>query len=200
MISLQEFKQLIGRKVRRFQVIVWSPYFETKMSHVGMWVGFEFDDDQGTLYQIHIDKNDGETPIVSKTEFNEIYDTGNNAIYDWSEFQYRVDSWMDGRLDTPILNEFFDVTHEELFRNISSKEILDVEFITVKGEFNPFAVKIVFRDDYIILSSIADGSTFETSMFNQLDNLEVFRHLGEFEFLPLKTAVGRSKGTPGSLT
>ncbi|QDT25178.1 hypothetical protein Enr10x_04730 [Gimesia panareensis] len=182
MIEIQNFNKLIGQKVRRFLIVVWPPIGEAGMSAVDMSIGLILDEHEG-VFHIQIDKDDLWTPIVSETCFDE--------IIEWRQFQPRIDGWMKGQIDGPLQHEVFDATHESIFGNIVSREILDIECITLKSELNPFAIKICFRDDYLLVSPISDGTTIETSLFNKSDNLKVFRKLGELELIPLRDAVNR---------
>ncbi|QDV53063.1 hypothetical protein [Gimesia fumaroli] len=144
------------------------------MSDVDISIGLIVDEHK-SVFHIQIDKDDCWTPIVSETCFDK--------IFEWCKFLQRIEGWMKDQIDSPLQNEVFNATHESIFGNIVSEDILDIECITQKSEFNPFAIKICFRNDYILVSPISDGTTIETSLFNKLDNLEVFRKLGEFEFV-----------------
>ncbi len=176
MIAIPTFKKLLGKKVSRLLIVVWPPLGEAKMLDVDMSIGLIVDGHEG-VFHIQIDKNDCWTPIVSETCFDE--------IFEWSKFQQRIDGWMEGQINSPLQNEVYEATHESIFGSIVSEKNLDIECITLKSEFNPFAIKLCFRDDYILVSPASDGSTIETSLFNKLENLEVFRKLGELKFVPV---------------
>lgn len=182
MIEIHNFKKLIGKKVSRFLIVVWPPIGEAKMSDIDISIGLIVDEHKG-VFHIQIDKDDCWTPIVSETCFDE--------IFEWCKFQQRIDGWMKGQIDGPLQNEVFDATHESIFGNIVSEEILDIECITLKSEFNPFGIKFIFRDDYILVLPISDGTTIETSSFNKSGCLGVFRKIGDIEFIPLRDAVNR---------
>lgn len=182
MIKLHDFKKLIGGKVRRLFIIVWPPLGEAGISAVDMSVGLVFDEYK-SIFHIQIDKDDLWTPIVSETDFAE--------ILQWSQFQPRMEGWMKGQIDGPLQHEVFEATQESIFGNIVSQEILDIECITLKSEWNPFAIKVCFRDDYLLVSPISDGTTVETSLFNKSDNLNVFKKLGDIELIPLKDTENR---------
>ena len=111
------------------------------------------------MFHIKIDKSDGWTPVISKTEFDE--------VRQWKDFQQRISDWMSGEIHEDFLEEIFDATLEIEFGNIVSREILDIECVTLMHEFNPFGIKIIFPDDYIIVSPISDGTTVETVTFNR---------------------------------
>lgn len=182
MIKLHDFKKLIGGKVRRLLIIVWPPHGEVGISAVDMSVGLVFDEHE-SVFHIQVDKDDLWTPIVSETDFAE--------ILEWSQFQPRMEGWMKGQIDGPLQHEVFEATQESIFENIVSQEILDIECITLKSEWNPFAIKVCFRDDFLLVSPISDGTTVETSLFNKSDNLNVFKKLGDLELIPLKDTANR---------
>ena len=152
------------------------------MSAVDMSVGLIFDEFE-SIFHIQIDKDDLWTPIVSETDFAE--------ILEWSQFQPRMEGWMKGQIDGPLQHEVFEAAQESIFENIVSQEILDIECITLKSEWNPFAIKVCFRHDYLLVSPISDGTTVETSLFNKSDNLNMFKKLGDLELIPLKDTENR---------
>jgi len=180
MIDLNSFKSLIGQKVSRFFVIIWPPFGEEKMLDVDMSIGFEFEGHRGSVFQIKINIEDNWTPLVTKVDLGE--------VFKWPLFDQRVSDWMKGDIDKEMSYEYYDATQEQMFNFISSSEIFDIEFLTLKGDFSPFAVKIIFRDDCITVSANSDGSTIETSLFNTLGNLDNYRQMGVVECLKLKAA------------
>lgn len=171
-----DFIPLIGKKVRRLFLVVWPPFCETQMLDVDISIALEVDEIEG-VFHLKIDQADGWTPIVSKANFDE--------FRQWREFQQRINDWMDGQIDSPFEHEVFDATHATVFENIVSREILDIECVTLNSEFGPFGVKLIFSNDYIIVSPISDGTTVETAMFNKLGNLEIHKALGEIEFISM---------------
>jgi len=189
MIDIERFKTLVGAKIRRVFVIVWPPLHEEKMLDVDMSVGFDLEEKDGSIVQIAIDKDDNWTPLISSVEVLK--------VFEWEFFKSRLEGWMSGELDGLMRHEYYEASRETLFNNITSSEVLDIEFLTLKGKFNPFGVKLIFADDYIILSSTSDGSTFETSRFNQLGNIENFQKMGGIEYVKL-AMVEHVSSTPES--
>jgi hypothetical protein len=95
-----------------------------------------------------------------------------------------MDFWMNRKDDNcAIESKYFDVTHSELFREISGAEIIGIELIYVEGNNEPFGLKMLFENDYIISTPISDGNTVETSRFNQNRNIEVFSNIGKVKFI-----------------
>lgn len=78
-----------------------------------------------------------------------------------------------------IGKEYYDVTKSELFDNIIGNEIEGIEFLKVEGNPEPFGLKILFKDDYIVSIPNSDGNTVETKTFNKNNSIENFKHLGK---------------------
>lgn len=177
MIDVESFKLLVGRKIKRFLIIVWPPLGENSILDVDMSIGFEFEDQNDSIVQISIDKDDNWTPILSNLE--------SVNGFEWKFFESRLYGWMNEKIDDLMSQEIYDTNSVDCFNDISSSEVIDVEFLTIKGEFNPFGVKLSFYNDYIILTPTSDGSTFETSKFNQLGNIDNYNKIGEIEYVNL---------------
>lgn len=177
MIIIDDFTPLVGRTVKRLLVVIWPPFREADMLDVDMSIALEFDVVEDVLFHIEIDKSDGWTPVISKAEFGD--------FRQWRDFRQRIKDWMSGEIHDPLQLEVFDVTHDITFKYIVSREIIDIECVTIQNEFNPFAIKLIFPDDYIILSPISDGTTIETAIFNKTGNLKIHESLGDLEFISI---------------
>ena len=173
MINVKEFSNLVGKKIVRFFIITWPPFCEESMSDIDMSVGFELEGYEGFMFQIRIDKEDNWTPVVLKKKINK--------VFEWSFFERRMLGWMKGEIEEAMYYECFDATQESQFKFISVNTILDIKFITLQSDFNPFAVKIIFSNDHIVISPITDGSTIETLLFNHVDNVDNYRKLGRIK-------------------
>ena len=182
MIVCGDFVKLIGNKIKRILFVAWPPVGEKEMLSVDISLALEFSDSD-RIFHIRIDKDDCWTPIVSEANFDK--------VYQWYEFQPRIKGWMTGRIDQPLQNEIFDATSETTFENITIQEILDIECVSLKSEFNPFAVKIKFAKDFILVSPVSDGTTTETARFNRLENLETYREIDELEYIPIRSVTAR---------
>lgn len=178
MFEFHEFNQLIGKKINRILIVVWPPTGKTAMADVDISIALELSDLHDRLFRIHINGDDCWTPIISEIS--------SDCEFDWCGFRQRLADWMSGQIDDPLCHEVYDVTRENMFRHISFNEILAIECVTLKSGFNPFAVRFIFRHDYLVVSPISDGSTVETSLFNQQGNLSVFESMGELESIDLK--------------
>lgn len=177
MIQIRKLKKLIGRKVERLYFVVWPPVGEDNMSDVDITPGLIIEG-YDNVFHIHIDDNDCWTPLIDETSFDN--------CFEWDQFQHRITNWMQDKINLPLQSEAFDATQEPLFGRIVSQKIQDIVCITLQSEFNPFAVKLCFPDDYILITPTSDGTTIETSAFNQFNNLDVFRKLDELEFVSLR--------------
>lgn len=180
MLDINSFKKLIGKKVNRFFIVIWPPFCEESMSDVDISVGIELVGQEGDILQLSISKKDNWTPVVSFIK--------EENVFEWSLFNTRLEKWMGGVIDNSMEYELYDATKDPLFENIVQLEILDIEFLTLSDKFNPFGVKIIFDNDYIVLSPCSDGSTVETSVFNRLDNLSNFNSMGNVESIRMKIA------------
>jgi len=84
--------------------------------------------------------------------------------------------------DLMIENEYYDVTKSEIFNKIVGHEVEGIEFMNIEGNPDPFGVKLLFKDDFIISLPNSDGNTVETRFFNSINSIDNFKHLGNFIF------------------
>lgn len=174
-----EFRELLGKKISELFLIVWTPYGEERLSDVDMCFGFVFNGEQDSLYAISVDRDELWSPHVVPQPYPK------NKL-SWVEFYSKIDFWMNCKDDScAIESKYFDVTHSEFFKEISGAEIIGIELIYVEGNNEPFGLKMLFENDYIISTPISDGNTVETSRFNQNRNIEVFSNIGKVKFITL---------------
>lgn len=169
---MTEFKDLIKKKVDKLFLVVWPPWGEERESDIDISFGFVFESDPNTLCIISVDKNELWLPHISFEALPE-------NKYSWKDFYHRIKMWMKADDDNLIIDkEYYDVTKSELLNNIVGNEIEGVEFINVEGNPEPFGVKLIFKDDYILSMPNSDGNTAETKIFNKNNSIENFKHLG----------------------
>ena len=170
---MKEFKELLRKKVDRLFLVVWPPWGEEKESDIDISFGFVFKDELDRLCIISIDKNELWSPHV-------FYQVVPQNEYSWEDFYTRMKMWMKAEDDDCIIDtEFYDVTTCMLFEKIIGSEIIEIELISIEGNSEPFGVKILFENEYIISTPISDGNTVETSQFNQNNNINVFKKIGK---------------------
>lgn len=178
MIDISNFKNLIGKKVNRFFIVIWPPLCEESMLGVDISVGIELEGDEGNIFQLKVSKEDNWTPEVSLIK--------EENVFKWRLFEERLGRWMKGELDGAMVYELYDATNDPLFKSIAHLEILDIEFLTLSDSFNPFGVRVIFDNDFIVLSPCSDGSTIETSVFNRLNNLSNYSSMGNIKSIRLE--------------
>lgn len=170
---MTEFKELLKKKADKLFLVVWPPLGEEKESNIDVSFGFVFESEPNRLCIISVDKDELWLPHIS---FENI--PKNN--YSWEDFYDRMNMWMkvdDSKL--VIDKEYYDVSKSKLLKNIIGNEIERIEFINVEGNTEPFGVKIIFNDDYIISTPNSDGNTVETKSFNKNDSINNFKQLGD---------------------
>jgi hypothetical protein len=169
---MSEFKELNRKIVDKLFLIVWSPWGEEKESDLDISFGFVFKNEPNKLCIVSVDKNELWSPQLSIESLPEYK-------YSWEDFQPRIKMWMNAKDENLIIGkEYYDVTKSDLFNNIIGNEIKMIELIYIKGNPEPFGVKILFKDDYIISTPNTDGNTVETKGFNKTNILENFKNLG----------------------
>lgn len=175
---MNTFESLKGKVVQRLFLIVWPPLGEENRRDVDISLGFVFHQSPDKLCVISTDMGDMYTPCIRIVGMP-------SKIYPWPAYETRINDWMNSKCNDVIDTEYYEVTQEKLFSGIVSSEVLSIEFIGLEGEAEPFGVRVIFANSYIILSPIADGSTVETPHFNKNDNLLFFKNLGELWYREL---------------
>lgn len=172
-----EFSGLLQKKIDKLFLKVWTPWRETEKSSIDIAFGFVFKGEPTELYVISVAKEEFWTPHIYHQSLPK------KNTYLWDDFYLKIEMWMNSKDENCIItNEYFDVTNSELFKKIVDSEIINIELIRIKDDDEPFGIKIIFKDDYIISTPIADGNTVKTSQFNQNNNVEVFKALGTVEY------------------
>jgi hypothetical protein len=95
--------------------------------------------------------------------------------------------WMRAEENTYLTmnTEYYDVSDCELFNKIIETDIIGIELIVLEGYEDPFGIKILFKNDYIISLPNSDGNTVETKSFNRNNSIENFKHLGKIIYLKI---------------
>lgn len=176
---MNKFSELIGKKVEKLFLVVWPPFGEDNVTNIDMSFGFIFEDNHSQLCVISVDKDDLWLPSI----FNQ---TLPQNVYSWEDYYIRMEMWMNIKDDNCILNkEYYDVSNCNLFEKIINSKVLRIDLISLIDNPEPFGIKIIFPNDYIISTPISDGNTVETSKFNQNNNLEVFKKIGTIVYSPI---------------
>lgn len=173
---MTEFKKLIRKIVDKLFLVIWSPWGEERESDIDISFGFVFKDEPNKICIVSVDKDELWSPHIS-------FETLPENKYSWEDFYYRIRMWMNAEDESLIIGkEYYDVTKSELFDNITGNEIEGIELLYLEGNPEPFGVKILFKDDYIVSMPNSDGNSVETSLFNQNGNIEVFKKIGKVKY------------------
>lgn len=177
---MKNFNSILNKKVVRLFLIVWPPFGEENKDQIDISVGLMFSDETHQLCIISTEPNDLTTPCIR-------YEAIPAHTLPWNSFETRMKSWMESNEEWVIDTEYYEVTDVEIFRNIVSQTILDVEFVGIKNHETPFGVKLIFDNDYILSTPIVDGNTIETLYFNKNNNVANFVTLGSIVYKSIKT-------------
>lgn len=169
---MAEFKELVRKIVDKFFLVVWSPWGEEKESDIDISFGFVFKNEPNKLFIVSVDKDELWSPYI-------LFEALPENKYSWEDFYPRIKMWMNAEDENLIIGkEYYDVTKSKLFDNIIGNEIEGIELLNLEGNPEPFGVKILFKDDYIISIPNSDGNTVETKAFNKTNSIENFKQLG----------------------
>lgn len=167
-----EFKELINKKVSRLFLVIWAPWGEENESDIDISFGFVFKDEPNKLCIISVDKDELWSPYIFDESLPQY-------IYTWDEFYPRMKTWMKAEDDSLIIGrEYYDVSKSEIFKGIIDTEIKEIDVLNIEGNPEPFGLRILFKDDYIISIPNSDGNTVETKAFNKNDCISNFKQLG----------------------
>lgn len=174
---MTEFKELIRKVVDKLFLVVWSPWGEKKESDIDISFGFVFKSEPNKLFIISVDKDELWSPHISIESLPE-------NIYSWDDFYPRTKMWMQAEnKNLTIGKEYYEVTKSELFNSIIGNEIVGIEFLNLEDNPEPFGVKMLFKNDYIISLPNTGGNTVETKAFNKNNIIENFKKLGNIIYL-----------------
>lgn len=169
-----EFRNFIGKEVKRLFLVLWPPTGEKEMSNVDISIGLILSDNKSVLYVLSTDQDDNWTPCIMEEHIP-------NRIYPWNDFKIRIIGWMRQELPDDLEKEYYEVTNVWEFSNIVSNKIKDIQLIKINNK-TPFGVRLLFDCDFIQSTPISDGNTVETKNFNQNNNIQYFEKIGKIEF------------------
>jgi hypothetical protein len=174
---MTEFKGLIRKIVDKLFLVIWSPWGEENESDIDISFGFVFKNEPNELCLISVDKDELWSPNISFESLPE-------NKYSWEDFYPRIKMWMNAEDENLIIGkEYYDVTKCVLFKKIVDSEIEGIELLRLEDNLEPFGLRILFKDDYIISMPNTDGNTVETKDFNKNDSIENFKQLGNVIYL-----------------
>ncbi|ATL47955.1 hypothetical protein COR50_12685 [Chitinophaga caeni] len=171
------FEGIMGLEIARLFLVVYPPFGEPDWAQLDISFGFVFRINPERLIVIATDERDHWSPCIFPEPLP-------GKIFDWNEYKPRMLSWMESKMQDQFGFEYFEITSDPLFANISGQTIKKVEYVKLKGR-EPFGVKISFDNDFILSTAIADGNTVETREFNHQGNLAHFERLGIIYYEPV---------------
>jgi hypothetical protein len=103
--------------------------------------------------------------------------------FSYKEYDDRMKKWRACEIESDIILEYYDFTESPFFRTIVNHKILNIEMLSIESEKKTFGIKLLFENDFILSTPIADGNTIETTTFNNTNrNIEHFYYLGDIIF------------------
>lgn len=96
-------KNIIGKKVNRLFLIVWPPLGESDASQIDISTGLVFEGTPREIFKISTDKNELSSPIVEDLP-------GPDKYFQWSEYNGRMNAWMNREGEMEMDTEYYDVT------------------------------------------------------------------------------------------
>lgn len=170
---------LLNQKIEKLFLIIWPPIGEIALIDVDISIGFIFENSPDKLCVLSIDKNDMWSPSLHIEDIPKVVFSGNTL-------NFKIENWMKSIYIDNLDMEYFEVTSDLKFHKIVSNKVKSIELIKVSNIDEPFGLKMLFEDDYILCTPISDGGTIETKFFNKNDNLKNFEKLGKINFELLK--------------
>lgn len=171
-MDLKKIKSLVNRTVERIFLIVFPPIGEESILEIDIRLGLVLKGSPEKLVTISTDMNDLWTPVLHIEPIPPFH-------YSEFHFEKRIEQWMKEELKDEIILEHYEVTNSDYFRNIVGKKIEEIQILSVYGNPEPFGLKFLFENDFIISFPNSDGNTIETKKFNKNENMENFKSFGE---------------------
>jgi hypothetical protein len=169
-----KFKKILNKKVNRLFLIVWPPFGEKEALDIDISIGIVFQDNLNKVCVISTDNDDRWTPTI---QFKDIP----NTIISWTSFKERIKSWMNSEEVGDFDFEYYEITNVNLFGSIVNKKILNLEYLKIHNIEQPFGIKLIFENDYILSTPTSDGNTIETNRFNKNNNILNFKKIGNLK-------------------
>jgi hypothetical protein len=173
---IKSIKNIRNQVINKLFLILFPPIGEESISEIDIRLGLVLSGRPDILLVIGTDMNDIWTPLVTEESI---------PVFSYNEldFENRVVLWMKQELTDEISLEYYDFTKSDNFNEIVGKEIEEIEFLFLEGNPNPFGIKILLKNDFILSFPNSDGNTIETTYFNKNNNIKNFKYLGEVIFI-----------------
>ncbi len=163
---------LLQNIVKKVFLIVFPPWGE-EPTQIDIRLGIVTEKYYNLLYVIGTSMEDLWSTTLSIEEIPTIY-------FDYSEYDYRMNKWRACEMNSDFVLEYYDFTKSPFFQTIVNHKIRNIQLLSIADNPNPFGIKLLFQDDFILSTPVADGNTIETKAFNALNkNIEHFYYFGE---------------------
>lgn len=178
-MNINLLKNLIGEKIVRLFLVVFPPEGEDSLDEVDIRIGLVLESKLNLLYIISTSLEDIWSPKIEIGVIPESY-------FEGKEFNIRINKWFALEMDDDFVLEYYDFTNSDYFKNIIGNKIIDIQLIFVKNPEEPFGLKLLFNDDFIISLPNSDGNSIITKTFGNFERLNTFKYFGEKEYLIIK--------------
>ena len=172
MTDFKIIKNILNCTIRRIFLIVFPPFGEQYISQVDIRIGLVTEGNVKSLYVIGTNMEDLWSPLFSIEQIPTDY-------FSELEFQNRIENWMCQKFNDDIGLEYYDFTKSKYFNNIIGESIIDIELLNIKDNPEPFGIKLLFPNDFILSLPNSDGNTIETKTFNKNESIKNFEYLGD---------------------
>lgn len=177
-MNLNLIKNLIGEKIVRLFLIVFPPEGEESLDHVDIRIGLVVERKLDLLYIISTNMHDLCSPQIELSVIPESY-------FEEKEFNIRINKWFSLEMDDDFVLEYYDFSNSYYFKNIVGNKIIDIQLIFVENPEEPFGLKLLFNDDFIISLPNIDGNSIITKTFGNFEKLKIFNYFGEISYLSI---------------
>ena len=178
MICNNNLKMLINKTIEQVFLIVFPPYGEDSFSQLDIRIGLVISEHLDKLIVVGTDLKNLWSPQITIEKLPVIYFEGN-------QFDNRITQWMKTELNDDFVLEYYKVTELECFKNIVKNQIEEIYYLSIDNPNDPFGLKFVFTEDYILSFPNSDGNSIETQFFNCQNKILNYNSLGDIIYTKL---------------
>jgi hypothetical protein len=160
--------KIIRKKISRAFLILWPPYGEDDLCCLDLSFGIILEGLNDQLFVIGTDINDLTTPSIDIQEIPV-------NVFQYNDFEDRINNWMICKFEEDFEYEYYEISYLEKFKDIIGSQILDIELLSFGNDTNPYGLKMIFENDFIISTPSNDGNCIETKEFALCNNLANFK-------------------------
>ena len=177
---MRELASMIGQSVQELVWIVWPPLYEDLVAATDISVGLQIVG-HSNLIRISVTED---APAGAQVDFIKRQNVA--EVYAFDTLAARVNHWLTQELGELAL-EIYATKDQPMFQAINGQRIVDVILVCSDKTRSIIGVKLLFEEDYILVTAIADGSTVETVQFSLVrDNIRQFDIFSPLTYVSLK--------------